>query len=109
MYNKEKQQTYYINNRKSIKEKALQYYYDHKEERQKYNNSYWALHADKYKEKKKEDYLKKKEKIKEDYKCFKYIYHKEYYLKHKKIKEEEQYIETICENEENINSLLQIV
>jgi hypothetical protein len=56
MYNKEKQQTYYINNRKSIKEKALQYYYDHKEERQKYNKAYWALHADKYKEKKKEDY-----------------------------------------------------
>ena len=102
MYNKEKQQTYYINNRKSIKEKALQYYYDHKEERQKYNNAYWALHADKYSVKRKEDYLKNKEKIKEDYKCFKYIYHKEYYLKHKKIKEEEQYIETIYENKENI-------
>ncbi len=62
MYNKEKQQTYHINNRESIKEKALQYYYDHKEERQKYNNAYWALLADKYSVKRKEDYLKKKEK-----------------------------------------------
>ena len=64
MYNKEKQKQYYINNKESIKEKALKYYYDNIEERQKYNNAYWSLHADKYKEKRKEDYrlkqLKKK-------------------------------------------------
>ena len=74
MYNKEKQQTCYIKNRESIKEKALQYYYDHKEEKQKYNNAYWALHGDKYKEKRKID---------RHYKNYQSIYCKDYYLVNK--------------------------
>ena len=40
-------------NKELMKEKSRQYYHDHKEERQRYNNSYWALHGDKYKEKRK--------------------------------------------------------
>ena len=53
MYNKEKQKQYYIDNKESMKAKALKYYYDNIEKRQKYNNNYWALNGDKYKEIKK--------------------------------------------------------
>ena len=49
MYNKEKQKQYYIDNKESMKAKALKNYYDNIEKRQKYNNNYWALNGDKYK------------------------------------------------------------
>ena len=59
MYNKEKLKQYYIDNKESIKAKARQYYYDNIEKRKKYNNAYWAIHGDKYKETRE---LKRKEK-----------------------------------------------
>ena len=74
MYNKEKQKQYYIDNKEAINEKARQYYYDHKEERQRYNCDYWALHGDRYKEKRKKD---------RHYKNYQNIYQKDYYLVNK--------------------------
>jgi hypothetical protein len=45
---KEKRRQYYINNRDRILEKSKQYYNDHKEESQKYNNEYRSLNGHKY-------------------------------------------------------------
>ena len=46
-----------------MKAKALKYYYDNIEKRQKYNNDYWALNGDKYKEIKKLKYQENKTKL----------------------------------------------
>ena len=74
MYNKEKQKQYYIDNKELMKEKARQYYHDNREERKQYNKTYWALHGDKYKEKRKKD---------RQYKNYQSIYCKDYYLVNK--------------------------
>ena len=50
---KEKRKQYYLHKRNKILEKSKQYYHDNKEERQKYNNEYWALHGHIYMQKKK--------------------------------------------------------
>ena len=62
---KEKRRQYYINNKDRILEKSKQYYHDHNEQRQKYNQEYWALHGQKYVDKRKVD-----EKFKESYKQY---------------------------------------
>jgi hypothetical protein len=62
---KEKRRQYYINNKDRILEKSKQYYHDNKEQRQKYNQDYWALHGQKYVDKRKVD-----EKFKESYKQY---------------------------------------
>jgi hypothetical protein len=70
---KEKKKQYYIDHRDKILEKSKQYCHDNKEERQKYNQDYWALHGhiymqrrsidQKMKGKRKQYYLENKDKL----------------------------------------------
>ena len=111
MDKKEKQKLYYQENKQRIIEKAKEYYKNHKEERQRYNQKYWEINGHQYVEQRKTsvDHKAKYQEMKEYYKAHskkhyekygkeysKTIYEKygkQYYMKNKEILNEksEQY------------------